>query len=86
MLVTHGLSFLPQADLILVMEDGQIMEAGSYTELRERRNSFADLLKIFSDTEHRENSINRGESSSDTLVQKKTESKERNKRITLFIM
>ncbi|MCJ8739010.1 hypothetical protein PDJAM_G00042380 [Pangasius djambal] len=59
-LVTHGLSFLPQADLILVMEDGQIMEAGSYTELLERRNSFADFLKIFSNTEHRENSTNRG--------------------------
>ncbi|XP_053533881.1 multidrug resistance-associated protein 1 isoform X4 [Ictalurus punctatus] len=59
-LVTHGLSFLPQADLILVMEDGQIIEAGSYAELLERRNSFADFLKLFSNTEHRENSSNRG--------------------------
>ncbi|KAG7334686.1 hypothetical protein KOW79_001282 [Hemibagrus wyckioides] len=60
-LVTHGLSFLPQADLILVMGDGQIMEAASYTELLERRSSFADILKIFSNTEHRENSTNRGQ-------------------------
>ncbi|KAK3552701.1 hypothetical protein QTP86_021137, partial [Hemibagrus guttatus] len=60
-LVTHGLSFLPKADLILVMGDGQITEAGSYTELLERRSSFADILKIFSNTEHRENSTNRGQ-------------------------
>ncbi|KAF5894746.1 multidrug resistance-associated protein 1-like [Clarias magur] len=32
-LVTHGFSFLPQADLILVMEDGQITEAGSSEEI-----------------------------------------------------
>lgn len=66
MLVTHGLSFLPHADLILVMDDGQIVEAGSYTELLERRSSFADFLKIFSNTEHRENSSCRGQSSSET--------------------
>ncbi|KAI5097098.1 multidrug resistance-associated protein 1-like isoform X2, partial [Silurus meridionalis] len=61
-LVTHGLSFLNQADLILVMEDGQVTESGSYTELLERRNSFADFLKIFSNTEPKseENFTNKG--------------------------
>ncbi|XP_053370822.1 multidrug resistance-associated protein 1-like [Clarias gariepinus] len=59
-LVTHGFSFLPQADLILVMEDGQITEAGSYNQLLERQNSFADILKIFSNTRHRESSSNIG--------------------------
>ncbi|KAJ8384011.1 hypothetical protein AAFF_G00212550 [Aldrovandia affinis] len=36
-LVTHGLSFLPQADLILVMVDGEITETGSYLELLGRQ-------------------------------------------------
>uniref|UniRef100_A0A9R1SFS4 ABC-type glutathione-S-conjugate transporter n=2 Tax=Cyprinus carpio TaxID=7962 RepID=A0A9R1SFS4_CYPCA len=47
-LVTHGLSFLPQADLILVMEDGEITEMGSYAELLSRKNTFADFVKAFS--------------------------------------
>uniref|UniRef100_A0A671NH09 ABC-type glutathione-S-conjugate transporter n=1 Tax=Sinocyclocheilus anshuiensis TaxID=1608454 RepID=A0A671NH09_9TELE len=45
-LVTHGLSFLPQADLILVMEDGEITEMGSYAELLSRKNTFADFIRL----------------------------------------
>ena len=32
-LVTHGIGFLPQCDVIVVMADGQITEVGTYTEL-----------------------------------------------------
>uniref|UniRef100_A0A8C1G2F2 ATP-binding cassette, sub-family C (CFTR/MRP), member 6a n=1 Tax=Cyprinus carpio carpio TaxID=630221 RepID=A0A8C1G2F2_CYPCA len=53
-LVTHGLSFLPQADLILVMEDGEITEMGSYAELLSRKNTFADFVKAFSVCERKE--------------------------------
>uniref|UniRef100_A0A9J7YN69 ABC-type glutathione-S-conjugate transporter n=1 Tax=Cyprinus carpio carpio TaxID=630221 RepID=A0A9J7YN69_CYPCA len=45
-LVTHGLSFLPQADLILVIEDGEITEMGSYAELLSRKNTFADFAEV----------------------------------------
>uniref|UniRef100_A0A8C9VL18 ABC-type glutathione-S-conjugate transporter n=1 Tax=Scleropages formosus TaxID=113540 RepID=A0A8C9VL18_SCLFO len=43
-LVTHGLSFLPQADLILVMVDGEITEIGSYMDLLGQQGAFADLI------------------------------------------
>ncbi|XP_007235405.2 multidrug resistance-associated protein 1 isoform X2 [Astyanax mexicanus] len=50
-LVTHGLSFLPQADLILVMVDGEITETGSYTELLNRQGAFADFLRTYANAE-----------------------------------
>nr|XP_055048139.1 multidrug resistance-associated protein 1-like isoform X1 [Misgurnus anguillicaudatus] len=53
-LVTHGLSFLPQADLILVMVDGEITEMGSYTELLGRQGAFAEFLRTYSNTEQEE--------------------------------
>ncbi|XP_017570960.1 multidrug resistance-associated protein 1-like [Pygocentrus nattereri] len=59
-LVTHGLSFLPQADLILVMADGEITESGSYTELLNRRSTFSDFVKTFAGNEHKESSTHRG--------------------------
>ncbi|XP_016134577.1 multidrug resistance-associated protein 1-like isoform X2 [Sinocyclocheilus grahami] len=59
-LVTHGLSFLPQADLILVMEDGEITEMGSYAELLSRKNTFADFVKAFSVSERKESATHRG--------------------------
>uniref|UniRef100_A0A673I3D3 Multidrug resistance-associated protein 1 n=1 Tax=Sinocyclocheilus rhinocerous TaxID=307959 RepID=A0A673I3D3_9TELE len=53
-LVTHGLSFLPQADLILVMVDGEITEMGSYTELLGRQGAFAEFLRTYTNTEQEE--------------------------------
>uniref|UniRef100_A0A8B9LQS4 Multidrug resistance-associated protein 1 n=1 Tax=Astyanax mexicanus TaxID=7994 RepID=A0A8B9LQS4_ASTMX len=50
-LVTHGLSFLPQADLILVMVDGEITETGSYAELLNRQGAFADFLRTYANAE-----------------------------------
>uniref|UniRef100_A0A673GYT1 ABC-type glutathione-S-conjugate transporter n=1 Tax=Sinocyclocheilus rhinocerous TaxID=307959 RepID=A0A673GYT1_9TELE len=66
-LVTHGLSFLPQADLILVMEDGEITEMGSYAELLSRKNTFADFVKAFSVSERKESATNRGNASIQTM-------------------
>ncbi|ROL49384.1 Multidrug resistance-associated protein 1 [Anabarilius grahami] len=59
-LVTHGLSFLPQVDLILVMEDGEITEMGSYAELLSRQNAFANFVKAFSVSERKESTTHRG--------------------------
>ncbi|XP_012682680.2 multidrug resistance-associated protein 1 isoform X2 [Clupea harengus] len=53
-LVTHGLSFLPQFDKILVMVDGEITEAGSYTELMGRQGAFADFLRTYANAEQTE--------------------------------
>uniref|UniRef100_A0A665TXJ3 ABC-type glutathione-S-conjugate transporter n=1 Tax=Echeneis naucrates TaxID=173247 RepID=A0A665TXJ3_ECHNA len=50
-LVTHGMSFLPQADLILVLVDGEITESGSYQELLSRHGAFADFIHTFANTD-----------------------------------
>nr|XP_023677559.1 multidrug resistance-associated protein 1-like [Paramormyrops kingsleyae] len=61
-LVTHGLSFLPQADLILVMVDGEITETGSYLELLSCQGAFADFTRAFVSTgaDYRESSACQG--------------------------
>uniref|UniRef100_A0A8C4HWB7 ABC-type glutathione-S-conjugate transporter n=1 Tax=Dicentrarchus labrax TaxID=13489 RepID=A0A8C4HWB7_DICLA len=53
-LVTHGMSFLPQADHILVLVDGEITESGSYQELLSRHGAFADFIHTFASTERKE--------------------------------
>lgn len=60
-LVTHGMSFLPQADHILVLVDGEITESGSYQELLSRHGAFADFIHTFANTERKESAIQRGE-------------------------
>lgn len=50
--VTHNVSYLAQTDLILVLRDGQIWEAGKYHELLDKKGAFADfLLHHLSDVE-----------------------------------
>ncbi|XP_055860701.1 multidrug resistance-associated protein 1-like isoform X2 [Biomphalaria glabrata] len=45
-LVTHGVHFLPQVDTIVVMNEGQISEVGSYEELLAHDGPFARFLKV----------------------------------------
>ncbi|KAH9523860.1 Multidrug resistance-associated protein 1 [Bulinus truncatus] len=45
-LVTHGVHFLPQVDVIVVMNEGQISEVGSYEELLAHDGPFARFLKV----------------------------------------
>ena len=47
MLVTHGVTFLPQCDLIVVMRDGTVSEAGSYDALLDRGGAFSDFIKTY---------------------------------------
>jgi len=49
--VTHGISFLPQLDQIIVMADGKISEVGTYQELLDRKGAFADFLYSYLETE-----------------------------------
>ncbi|XP_005105556.2 canalicular multispecific organic anion transporter 2 [Aplysia californica] len=44
-LVTHGLQWLPQADLVVVMKDGQIVETGTYAQLLAADGDLARLLR-----------------------------------------
>ena len=43
-LVTHGLTYLPRTDQIIVMKDGKISETGTYKELLSKKGDFADFL------------------------------------------
>ncbi|XP_052452980.1 ATP-binding cassette sub-family C member 3-like isoform X1 [Carassius gibelio] len=47
-LVTHGISFLPQVDNILVMVDGRVSEMGSYQQLLKENGAFAEFLRNYS--------------------------------------
>ncbi|XP_066120060.1 ATP-binding cassette sub-family C member 3 isoform X1 [Saccopteryx bilineata] len=56
-LVTHGISFLPQTDFIIVLADGQVSEVGTYSALLQRNGSFANFLHNYApskDEEHLE--------------------------------
>lgn len=53
-LVTHGLSFLSQADLVLVMEDGRLTESGSYQQLMERQGAFSKFINTFDRNQRKE--------------------------------
>ncbi|HYJ86170.1 MAG TPA: ABC transporter ATP-binding protein [Pyrinomonadaceae bacterium] len=44
-IIAHRLSTVRQADLILVIRDGQIVEQGSFTELLRKRGAFASLYQ-----------------------------------------
>lgn len=46
-LVTHGLSFLRNMDMIITLVDGKIGEIGSFTELIGHDGAFAKFLKIY---------------------------------------
>ena len=44
-LVTHGLTYLPQCDHIIVLADGEVQEQGSYSKLVEQGGEFAKFLE-----------------------------------------
>ncbi|XP_010226865.1 PREDICTED: multidrug resistance-associated protein 1-like, partial [Tinamus guttatus] len=62
-LVTHNLTLLPQADLIIVMEEGRISQMGTYQELISKRGNFAELTQAFA-TENRSEETTLGKVSS----------------------
>lgn len=47
LLVTHGISFLPNVDQIVVLSHGTISEVGSYKELLHRKGAFAEFLMTY---------------------------------------
>ncbi|XP_008836595.1 canalicular multispecific organic anion transporter 2 isoform X1 [Nannospalax galili] len=53
-LVTHGISFLPQTDFIIVLADGQVSEMGHYSALLQHDGSFANFLRNYAPDEDEE--------------------------------
>ncbi|XP_051014284.1 ATP-binding cassette sub-family C member 3 [Acomys russatus] len=53
-LVTHGISFLPQTDIIIVLADGQVSEMGHYSALLQHDGSFANFLRNYAPNEDQE--------------------------------
>uniref|UniRef100_A0A671LIK8 Canalicular multispecific organic anion transporter 2-like n=1 Tax=Sinocyclocheilus anshuiensis TaxID=1608454 RepID=A0A671LIK8_9TELE len=47
-LVTHGISFLPQVHNILVLVEGRVSEMGSYQDLLKQNGAFAEQMSIMS--------------------------------------
>lgn len=42
--MTHGVTFLPQVDVIVVMKAGQITEMGTFNELLDKKGEFSEFL------------------------------------------
>ncbi|CAG7731386.1 unnamed protein product, partial [Allacma fusca] len=43
-LITHGMTFLPHVDYIVLMNNGEIIESGNYKEILMRKTALADFL------------------------------------------
>lgn len=61
LLVTHGITFLPQVDQIIVLKNGEITEVGSYKELLARKGAFAEFLLQHLEEEGGDEEITDGE-------------------------
>ncbi|XP_075420665.1 multidrug resistance-associated protein 1 isoform X1 [Tenrec ecaudatus] len=59
-LVTHGISYLPQVDVIIVMSGGKVSEMGSYQELLARDGAFAEFLGTYASTEQEQDPEDEG--------------------------
>ena len=46
-MVTHGLTYLPYVDNIVVLVDGEISETGSYQELMGHQGAFAEFVRQY---------------------------------------
>ena len=51
-LVTHGVSFLPQVDKIIVISEGTVSEVGTFEQLVENNGSFAEFLATHAESEY----------------------------------
>jgi ATP-binding cassette subfamily C (CFTR/MRP) protein 1 len=43
--VTNSLNYLPQMDTVIMLENGEIVESGSYDELKSKNGFFVEFIK-----------------------------------------
>uniref|UniRef100_A0A673B4P9 ATP-binding cassette, sub-family C (CFTR/MRP), member 2 n=1 Tax=Sphaeramia orbicularis TaxID=375764 RepID=A0A673B4P9_9TELE len=65
-LVTHGVSFLPFVDEIIVLVDGKVSEIGSYNSLRASRGAFSEFLDTYAKEQSNQDQSKKGNYSQDT--------------------
>ena len=53
-LVTHGITFLPKTDYIIVLKEGRISEQGSYEDLIQQKGEFAKFMSEYKSEENEE--------------------------------
>ncbi|KAM4697381.1 multidrug resistance-associated protein 1-like isoform 2-T2 [Rhinophrynus dorsalis] len=85
-LVTHGVSYLPHMDSIIVMVDGKITEVGSYQELLKQDGAFAEFLRTYANAEQNKD---QGEAPSPIHEEKRLENgilaNEKNEKLQRFL-
>ena len=52
--MTHGITYLPKADQIVVMKEGRISEVGTFKELLDCNGDFAEFMREFLHEEEEE--------------------------------
>ncbi|WJX86371.1 ATP-binding cassette sub- C member 8, variant 2 [Trifolium repens] len=67
-LVTHQVEFLPEVDTILVMEDGRIIQSGSYENLLTAGTAFEQLVNAHKDAVTEWNQDNKNRRGSENVV------------------
>ncbi|KAF3530887.1 hypothetical protein DY000_02043297 [Brassica cretica] len=68
--VTHQVEFLPEADLILVMKDGRITQAGRYNEILDSGTDFMELVGAHTDALATVDTYEQGCASSESTTNK----------------
>lgn len=59
-LVTHGVSFLPFVDEIVVLVDGVVSEVGSYKSLRNSKGAFSEFIDTYAKEQNNQTSSESG--------------------------
>uniref|UniRef100_A0A3P9HFG9 ATP-binding cassette, sub-family C (CFTR/MRP), member 2 n=1 Tax=Oryzias latipes TaxID=8090 RepID=A0A3P9HFG9_ORYLA len=59
-LVTHGVSFLPYVDEVVVLVDGKISEIGSYNSLRASKGAFSEFLDTYAKEQNNQTKSDKG--------------------------
>ena len=54
--MTNALNFLPKCDHVIVIDQGAIVESGTYHELKSGQSKFSKLLREFTGSEIKEES------------------------------
>uniref|UniRef100_A0A6Q2X0G2 ATP-binding cassette, sub-family C (CFTR/MRP), member 2 n=1 Tax=Esox lucius TaxID=8010 RepID=A0A6Q2X0G2_ESOLU len=54
-LVTHGVSFLPYVDEIVVLKNGCVSEVGSYQNLKDSKGAFSEFLNTYAKEDGKKN-------------------------------